>query len=213
MGKERKNVRGILEKLDQVYGTSKEGFYHQELWQLLVAIMLSAQSTDKQVDDVLPALFRRFVVLKDMTTATEEEIGTYIRSIGLYKIKAKNIKNCCTQIAERYKGKVPVKMEELLTLPGVGRKTATLFLADAYGIPGITVDTHVFRITKRLGWAEGNNPQVVEKELEQVLPKEHWNRINFQLIYHGREICTARKAKCNQCFLESWCEQKVEERC
>ena len=140
-----------------------------------------------------------------MAKAPLEEIERYIRSVGLYKSKAKNIKKCCTQIVEDYGGTVPDTIEGLLNLAGVGRKTATLFLADAYGIPGVTVDTHVFRISRRLGFANGKNPVQVEKELMKVLPKEHWNRINFQLIYHGRTICTARKAHCDVCPLETDC--------
>lgn len=195
----------ILKILDVQYGVTKEGFYHREPWQLLVAIMLSAQSTDKQVDKVLPGLYERFPSLDSVVNAPLEDIEDGIRSIGLYKNKAKNIKKCCQQISEDFDGKVPDSIEGLLKLAGVGRKTATLFLADSYGIPGVTVDTHVFRISKRLGWANGKNPQVVEKELEKVLPQEHWNRINFQLIYHGRAICTARKAQCEMCPLEELC--------
>ncbi len=105
---------------------------------------------------------------------------------------------------------MPTTIEELVKLAGVGRKTATLFLADAYGIPGVTVDTHVFRISHRLGWANGKNPVETEQELMRVLPKDHWNRINFQLIYHGRSICTARKVKCSECGLQAWCEKRGE---
>ncbi len=205
----KSHVQEVLRKLDEVYGTTKEGFYHQQDWQLLIAIMLSAQSTDKQVDEVLPALFGRYTDVGDMAEAPVEEIEGYIRSIGLYKNKAKNSKLCCQQIVEKYDGQVPDTMEKLLTLAGVGRKTANLFLSDAHGIPGITVDTHVFRISKRLGWAKGNNPLQVEKELQKVLPKEHWIRINFQLIYHGRAVCTSRKAHCEKCPFEEWC-QKVD---
>ena len=118
------------------------------------------------------------------------------------------MKQCCNQIITELNGTVPTTIDELVKLAGVGRKTATLFLADAYGIPGVTVDTHVLRIAKRLGWAEGKNPVQVEKELMQVLPKEHWNRINFQLIYHGRSVCTARKCNCENCLLSEWCEKK-----
>lgn len=200
-------VKEVLEQLDLLYGTSKEQFFHREQWQLLVAIMLSAQSTDKQVEKVLPDLCKRFPDINNIASAPIEEIEDVIRSIGLYKNKAKNIKKCCGQIITEYDGKVPDTIEGLLTLAGVGRKTATLFLADAYGIAGVTVDTHVFRISKRLGWATGKNPQQVEKELEEVLTKDHWNRINFQLIYHGRSICTARKAKCGECSLGSWCKK------
>lgn len=205
----KEKLSNILETLDKTYGTTKEGFYHNHDWQLLTAIMLSAQSTDKQVDEALPALFGRFRTVEEAAQAPAEEIEEYIRSVGLYKNKAKNIKKCCEQIVRDYGGKVPDKLEEVLKLAGVGRKTATLFLADAYGIPGVTVDTHVFRISRRLGWAKGKNPQEVEQELMKVLPVEHWNRINFQLIYLGREICTARRAKCAECPLQEWCEKKL----
>lgn len=198
-----------MEWLDRTYGVEKEPFYHKQNWQLLAAIMLSAQSTDQQVEEVLPALFERFPEAKDAAEAPVEAIEEMIRSIGLYKNKAKNIKKCCTQIMEQYGGEVPADLDELVKLAGVGRKTATLFLADACGIPGVTVDTHVFRISHRLGWADGRDPVQTEQELMKVLPKEHWNRINFQLIYHGRSICTARKAKCDQCSLNTLCEKRV----
>ncbi|RHP35508.1 endonuclease III [Lachnotalea sp. AF33-28] len=199
----------ILAALDQTYGITKEGFVHSQDWQLLLAIMLSAQSTDKQVDEMLPSLWEKFPTAESVAEAPLEEIEQAIRSVGLYKNKAKNMKKCCAQIIVEHDGKVPVTMEELLTLAGVGRKTATLFLADAYGIPGVTVDTHVFRISRRIGWAKGNNPVKVEQELMKALPKEHWNRINFQLIYHGRTVCTARKCHCENCVLEAWCEKHL----
>lgn len=203
-----KSIKQILSVLDQEYGTTKEGFLHDEDWQLLLAIMLSAQSTDKQVYEVLPKLWSRFTSIDKMAKAPVEEIEDYIKSIGLYKSKAKNMKQCCNQIIMEYDSKVPRTIEELVKLAGVGRKSATLFLADAYGIPGVTVDTHVLRIVRRLGWATGKNPVQVEKELMEVLPKENWNRINFQLIYHGRSVCTARKCHCEECKLSQWCEKK-----
>lgn len=205
----KENLSKILAWLDETYGVEKEGFSHEAPWQLLTAIMLSAQSTDKQVDEALPGLFARFATAQDVADAPTEEIERYIRSVGLYKNKAANMKKCCTQIVEEFGGEVPKTIDELLQLAGVGRKTATLFLADAYGIPGVTVDTHVFRISRRLGWASGKNPAEVEQELMKVLPVDHWNRINFQLIYHGRSICTARKAKCGECPLNAWCEKKL----
>lgn len=207
MTKEKTKI--ILDILDKEYGTAKEGFLHQEDWQLLTAIMLSAQSTDKQVDEVLPGLWERFPDLEAVMQASVEEVENAIKSIGLYKVKAGNIKKCCEKLWREYDKKVPGSIDKLVELPGVGRKTATLFLADAYGIPGVTVDTHVFRISKRIGWAEGKNPVQVEKELMKALPEEHWNRINFQLIYHGRSICKARKARCESCILEKWCEKRV----
>ncbi len=204
----KEKLQHILETLDKIYGTTKDGFYHNQDWQLLTAIMLSAQSTDKQVDEALPGLFGRFRTAEEVAQASVEEIEEYIRSVGLYKNKAKNMKKCCEQLVKDYGGKVPDTLEEVLKLAGVGRKTATLFLADAYGIPGVTVDTHVFRISHRLGWAKGKNPQQTEQELMKVLPRDHWNRINFQLIYLGREICTARKAKCTQCPLPGMVREK-----
>ena len=205
----KEKTKMILDKLDQEYGTTKEGFLHQEDWQLLTAIMLSAQSTDKQVDEVLPGLWKKFPDLEAVMLASVEEVENAIKSIGLYKVKAKNIKKCCEKLWKEHDKKVPKSMDELVELPGVGWKTATLFLADAYGVPGVTVDTHVFRISKRIGWAEGKNPVQVEKELMKVLPREHWNRLNFQLIYHGRSVCTARKAHCGKCALNQWCEKRV----
>lgn len=205
----KENISDILNKLDEIYGVTKEGFYHEQPWQLLAAIMLSAQSTDKQVEEALPRLFERFRTAGQMAEAPIEEIEEAIRSVGLYKNKAKNIKRCCRQIVEDYGGEVPTNIEDVLKLAGVGRKTATLFLADAYGVPGVTVDTHVFRISRRLGWAFGKNPVEVERELQKVLPEEHWNRINFQLIYLGRTVCTARKARCGECALAEWCEKRT----
>lgn len=211
MRKETKeNIPAVLKWLDETYGTRKEGFYHREQWQLLTAIMLSAQSTDKQVEDAIPALFDHFTTAGAVAAAPVEEIESYIKSVGLYKNKAANMKKCCARIEEEFGGRAPATMEDLLRLAGVGRKTATLFLADAYGIPGVTVDTHVFRISRRLGWAQGKNPTQVEQELMKVLPREHWNRINFQLIYHGRSICTARRAGCDRCPLSGLCEKKLE---
>ena len=206
--KTKEGLSAALAWLDETYGTTKENFYHHEPWQLLAAIMLSAQSTDKQVDEAIPALFDHFRTAGSVAEAGIEEIESYIKSVGLYRNKARNLKKCCQQIEEDFGGEVPKTIEELLTLSGVGRKTATLFLADAYGIPGVTVDTHVFRISRRLGWADGKNPVEVEQELMKVLPMEHWNRINFQLIYHGRSVCTARKAHCGECGMAAWCEKR-----
>ena len=202
----KEKTRKILDTLDKEYGVTKEGFVHTADWQLLTAITLSAQSTDKQVDEALPGLWEKFPDMESIVQAPVEEVEDAIKSIGLYKVKARNIKKCCEKLLTEYDQKVPTTIEKLVELPGVGRKTATLFLADAYGIPGVTVDTHVFRISRRIGWAAGNNPVQVEKELMKALPKEHWNRINFQLIYHGRSVCTARKAKCGNCVLRKWCE-------
>lgn len=199
-------VMKILDSLDETYGTQKDGFLHSEPWQLLIAIMLSAQSTDKQVDEALPKLFGRFKTLEAVAAADIEEIELYIKSVGLYHSKAKNMKKCCTQLLEEYSGKVPDTMEALTKLAGVGRKTANLFLADQYGIPGVTVDTHVHRVSGRLGLSRAKTAAKVEEELKAVLPKSHWIRINIQLIRHGRAVCRARKPLCGQCMLKAYCE-------
>lgn len=204
--KMKTKLQSILETLDQLYGMTKENFDCSQPWQLLISIILSAQTTDRQVNQVLPVLFGKFPTVESLTRADVQAVMDCIRPVGLHKSKARNIIACCGQLADHWDGQVPKTMEQLLELPGVGRKTATLFLADAYGIPGITVDTHVFRISRRLGWAKGKTPAAVEKELEQVLPQDHWNRINFQLVAHGREVCTARKAKCDICPLKGWCQ-------
>lgn len=208
--KYKKKILSVLEILDEAYGTSKEGFLHYHDWQLLLAIMLSAQSTDNQVYAALPELWKRFDSIEKMAEAEVEEIESCIKSIGLYKSKAKNMKKCCSQLIEQFNSKVPLTVDELIQLAGVGRKSATLFLADAYDIPGVTVDTHVMRIVKRLGWVKGDNPVSIEKELMELLPEEYWNRINFQLIYHGRDICKARKAECDRCSFEPYCKKVME---
>ena len=168
-----KTTKKILDALDREYGMEKEGFLFGADWQLLAAIMLSAQSTDKQVDEVLPGLWKRFPDLESVAEADLSEIEERIKSVGLYKNKAANIKKCCRQILEEFGGKVPMELDKVVTLAGVGRKTATLFLADAYGIPGVTVDTHVFRISRRIGWAQGNHPVKVEQELMQGALEPH----------------------------------------
>lgn len=202
----KENTEEILNILDELYGVTKDGFYHQEPWQLLLAIMLSAQSTDAQVDSVLPALFDKYKKVEEMADADIAEVEGLIKSIGLYHNKASNMKKCCQQLVTDYSGIVPDSRDELMKLSGVGRKTANLFMSDAYDVPEITVDTHVNRIANRLGWAHHTNPLKVEEELQKVLPEDHWIRINIQLIRHGRAICKARKPLCEECRLMPMCK-------
>lgn len=204
-------VNKILDKLDEMYGVDKDGFLHREPWQLLLAIMMSAQSTDAQVDLVLPALYDRYQKVDEMAEAEIEELEGMIKTIGLYHSKAKNMKKCCQQLVAEYNGQVPDNREDLMKLAGVGRKTANLFMSDAYGVPEITVDTHVNRISNKLGWAHHSDPLKVELELQKVLPKDHWIRINIQLIRHGRAVCKARKPMCGNCALSEWCEFQLAE--
>ncbi|WP_269477417.1 endonuclease III domain-containing protein [Hominibacterium faecale] len=200
-------VTEILSRLDERYGSEKETFDFPQPWQQLVGIILSAQTTDRQVNQVLPQLFGTYGTPAELGKADVGEVMEIIRPVGLHKTKGRNIIACCRRLEEEFGGAVPQSIQELLRLPGVGRKTATLCLADVYHIPGVTVDTHVFRIARRLGWARGKTPAAVEKELEAVLPRTHWNRINFQLVEHGRTICSARKADCKICPLTPWCEK------
>ena len=205
----KEQTEKVLSLLDNTYGTEKDGFLHHTHWQLLFAIMLSAQSTDQQVDAALPGLFQRFPTLTNLAEASLSDIEEQIRSIGLYHSKAKNMKACSQTLLEQYGGEVPRTLKELITLPGVGRKTANLFLADAFGVPGITVDTHVKRISNRLGWTDSSDPYKVELALQKVLPVDHWIRINIQLIRHGRAVCKAQHPKCSECMLSSFCPSSM----
>ena len=204
------HTKAILDQLDAHYGREYICYLnHENAWQLLIATMLSAQCTDARVNIVTKDLFVKYPSVEAFAEADLKELEQDIRPTGFYHNKAKNIIACCQRLMALHGGEVPSGLEELTALPGVGRKTANVIRADAYGIPGVTVDTHVFRISHRLGWADGKDPVKTEQELMQVLPEEHWNRINFQLIYHGRSICTARTAKCGQCGLNALCEKRL----
>ena len=175
-------------------------------FELLVATILSAQCTDKQVNRVTKDLFNRLKTPQDFASASNEAIEELIRSTGYFRNKAKNIKNCSKSLLEKYGGQVPQTLDELVKLPGVGRKTANVVLGSAFDIPGIVVDTHVARISKRLGLTENNNPVKIEYDLMEIIPREEWNVFSLQLIYFGRAICKARKPLCPTCPLYDLCE-------
>jgi len=169
-------------------------------FQLLVVTILSAQSTDKQVNKISPALFSRYRTIKDLAQAKLPELEKYVHSTGFYRNKAKNIKGAAQRILENFKGKVPKTMEELKTLPGVARKTANIVLSNGYGINvGIAVDTHVLRLSKRLGFSKHSDPVKVENDLMELFPKNLWGKINHLLVRHGRTVCDAKKPKCEIC--------------
>ena len=170
----REAIPHVLSWLDATYGTQKEGFFHEQPWQLLAAIMLSAQSTDKQVEEVLPALFSRFPTAEAAAKADVADIEACIRSVGLYQTKARNLKKCCGQIVEEFGGEVPKDLDGLLKLAGVGRKTGTLFLADAYGIEGVTVDTHVFRSTV---WFDAETGEVSQRPWWLAYPFQYFTTL------------------------------------
>jgi endonuclease-3 len=175
-------------------------------FELLVATILSAQCTDKQVNHVTKDLFNRLKTPQDFAGASNETIEELIRSTGYFRNKAKNIKNCSKSLLEKYGGQVPQTLDELVKLPGVGRKTANVVLGSAFDIPGIVVDTHVARISKRLGLTENKNPVKIEYDLMEIIPREKWNVFSLQLIYFGRAICKARKPLCPTCPLYDLCE-------
>ncbi len=202
-------VAAILKGLDEAYPNAECALDHRTPWELLVATILSAQCTDARVNMVTPELFRRFPTPAAIAKASQPEIESLIRSTGFFRNKAKSILGAAKKITEEFGGKVPQTLAELTTVPGAARKTANVVLGVSFGkAEGIVVDTHVFRIARRLGLAKGDTPQKVEQELMKVLPREHWIRFSHQLIHHGRQVCDARKPKCDKCKLETLCRSK-----
>jgi endonuclease-3 len=203
--KETTRVKRILKILDAAYPIVVTQLEHKNPFQLLVATILSAQCTDKQVNSVTGALFRRFPTPGAMALAPSNELEKLIYSTGFYKNKAKNIQACARDLEDRFGGEVPASLEQLVTLPGVGRKTANVVLGAAFGIPGVVVDTHVARLSRRLGFTDQKDPVKIEFDLMASIPKNSWNDFSLQLIYHGRAICMARHPNCPECPLLSLC--------
>ncbi len=196
----------ILSNLKRLYPEATCSLNYQTPVQLLVAVILSAQCTDERVNKVTPALFARFPDAKSLAFAEREELETLIRSTGFYRNKAKNIQGACQKILKDFQGEVPKTMEELLTLSGVARKTANVVLAHAYGIiEGVTVDTHVKRLSNRLGLTTNNDPVKIERDLMALLPQPDWETFSISIIYHGRAVCKARNPACFSCQLASLC--------
>jgi endonuclease-3 len=196
----------ILSNLKRLYPEATCSLNYQTPVQLLVAVILSAQCTDERVNKVTPALFARFPDAKSLAFAEREELETLIRSTGFYRNKAKNIQGACQKILKDFQGEVPKTMEELLTLPGVARKTANVVLAHAYAIiEGVTVDTHVKRLSNRLGLTTNNDPVKIERDLMALLPQPDWETFSISIIYHGRAVCKARNPACFSCQLASLC--------
>lgn len=204
-------VKRILELLDQEYGTEYRCYLnHETPWQLLIAVIMSAQCTDARVNIVTETLFKKYDTLEKFAAADQRELEQDIHSIGFYHSKAKNIIACCQELVERFGGQVPEQMEDLLTLAGVGRKTANVIRGNIYNEPSIVVDTHVKRISRKLGLAKEEDPEKIEYELMKVLPKDHWILWNIYIITLGRTICTARSPRCRDCFLREECPGKEE---
>ena len=204
--REKRRVEQILARLDERYGTEKICYLnYNEPWQLLVAVILSAQCTDARVNIVTGPLFKRYPTPSDLAEADQKEVEEYIHSAGFYVTKARNIIACCRRLVDVYGGEVPKTLEELVTLAGVGRKTANVIRGNIYDDPSIVVDTHVKRISGKLGFTKEKDPEKIEYDLMKVLPKDHWVLYNMHIITLGREICTARSPKCGQCFLKDLC--------
>ena len=195
----------IRKLLREIYPEVRVQLLHQNPFEMLVATILSAQCTDKQVNQVTPVLFERLKTPADFAGAPLKTIEKLIRPTGFFHNKAKNIKNCSKALLDRHDGQVPRTLEELVKLPGVGRKTANVVLGAAFGIPGVVVDTHVGRISNRLGLTQNKNPVKIEFDLMALIPRRDWNDFCLRLIFFGRSACTARKPKCPQCSLKKIC--------
>lgn len=196
----------ILDELEKHYKGATTALKYKTPFQLLVATMLSAQSTDKQVNKVTAALFEKYPGPEDFARLSPEELEKEIYSCGFYKTKSRNIIKASQIILDKYGGQVPQDAEELQTLPGVGRKTANVVVSNAFGVDAIAVDTHVFRVSNRLGLAHASNVKDTERQLMENIPKDKWSKAHHWLIWHGRKVCTARNPKCNECFLAQYCE-------
>lgn len=205
MLKDRKRTDKIRKILRITYPEVKTQLDHENPFQLLIATILSAQCTDKQVNKVTGMLFKNLPEPKDFAQAPLSRIENLIRSTGFYRNKAKNIKGCAQALLENFNGKVPTKLEELIKLPGVGRKTANVVLGAAFNIPGIVVDTHVARISYRLQLTDHTDPVKIEFDLMDQMPKRAWSDFSLHLIYFGREFCQARKPRCPGCPLNKLC--------
>lgn len=199
-------VRKILETLDREYGTEYRCYLNYETpWQLLLAVIMSAQCTDARVNLVTADLFQKYDTLEKFAGADLKELEQDIHSIGFYHSKAKNMISCCQTLVEKYGGQVPESMEDLISLAGVGRKTANVIRGNIYNQPSIVVDTHVKRISRKLGLTKEEDPEKIEYELMKVLPEDHWILWNIHIITLGRSICVARNPRCEECFLREFC--------
>lgn len=205
-----KRTKEILDLLDEVYTREYRCYLnHENPGQLLIATMLSAQCTDARVNIVTEELFKKYDSIEKFANANLKELEEDIRPTGFYHNKAKNIIACTKQLMEQTGGEVPNSLEFLTSLPGVGRKTANVIRGNIFNEPSIVVDTHVKRISKRLGFTKEEDPEKIEFELMRVLPKEHWILYNIQIITFGRQICMARNPKCEECFLCKYCKDPI----
>jgi len=202
----KEKVSRILMELDRAYPQSHTALHFKNPLEILIATILSAQCTDKQVNEVTKGFFKKYKTAKDYVETALSALEEDIRPTGFFRNKAKNIQQCCRELIKKFQGKVPQTLEELVALPGIGRKTANVVLGNAFSIPGIVVDTHVGRISQRLGLTKEKDPVKIEFALMPLIPKEKWILFSHQVIDHGRGLCTARAPKCPSCFLLPFCD-------
>lgn len=201
----KKRARAIMRELRKEFPTLETALLHRNPFELLIATILSAQSTDEQVNKATPALFASYPDAPSLAAAPASHVEELIHSTGFYKNKAKSIQACARKLVDEYNGVVPSSMETLTELPGVGRKTANVVLGNAFGIPGLPVDTHVIRLSNRLALTTSDKPEQIEHELCAMIPAKDWTDASHLLIFFGRKICNARKPKCDECRLEARC--------
>jgi endonuclease-3 len=198
----------VMAELERLYPDTGTALHFHDPFQLLVATILSAQCTDAQVNKITPALFKAYPTADAVAAATVESIIPFVRSTGFFRNKAKNIHATAVRIMTDYGGEVPRTLDELVTLPGVGRKTANVVLGDGFGTTGITVDTHVGRLSRRLGFTRHTDPVKVERVLNRLVPQAEWTRLSHRLILHGRAVCNARNPRCQACTLAPQCPRR-----
>ena len=201
----RFSKKAVLAELEKMYPDAKPELNFSTPYETLVAVMLSAQCTDKQVNKVTPALFERYPDVESMAAASVEDVYPMVKSCG-FKTKATNIVEACRLIMQRHGGEVPGDMKSLTALPGVGQKTANVVMAHAFNVPAIAVDTHVFRVSNRIGLAEAKNVEETERQLQKAIPKQDWVKAHHWLIFHGRRVCHARNPQCASCGVQPWCK-------
>lgn len=205
----KERVTEILRRLDKMYPDVTCALIHGNPWELLVATILSAQCTDKRVNEVTPGLFRKYPTPEDFAAVKPEVLAQDIRSTGFFNNKAKSIVGAAKRVLSEFGGRIPRTMEEMLTIPGAARKTANVVLGTAYGIAaGVVVDTHVTRISRRLDLTKQSDPVKIERDLEKIIPREKWILFSHQVIHHGRALCVARSPRCAECLLEPVCYAK-----
>ncbi|MDF2891884.1 MAG: endonuclease DNA-(apurinic or apyrimidinic site) lyase [Clostridia bacterium] len=205
IGELKKKVKKVSKLLFETYPEATCSLDYQEPFQLLIATILAAQCTDERVNIVTKDLFKKYETVYDFANANPEELEQDIKSTGFYRNKAKNIIACCQKLIKEHGGKVPGNMDDLVALPGVGRKTANVILSNIYGIPGVIVDTHCKRLSNRIGLTENEDPVKIENDLMEIIPQKDWAKFSNNLVYHGRAICDARKPKCEICPISKHC--------